>query len=103
MDPNQGGSVQFLPYLRQKLEGSPNVRKLRGHKVMLDGDLAALYEVETRRLNEQVRRNSERFPEAFMFQHSQAEWNAFGWQFATLKIGRGQHRKCLPYACTAPS
>ena len=85
------------------MEGSPNVRKLRGHKVMLDGDLAALYEVETRRLNEQVRRNSECFPEAFMFRLSQAEWNACGSQFATLKIGRGRHRKCLPYACTAPS
>ena len=85
------------------MEGSPNVRKLRGHKVMLDADPAALCEVETRRLNGQVRRNSERFPEAFMFQLSQAEWNALGSQFATLKIGRGQHRKCLPYACTAPS
>ena len=78
------------------MEGSPNVRKLRG----LEADLATLYDVETRRLNEQVRRNSERFPEAFMFQFSEAEWNAFGWQFATAKIGRGQHRKCLPYACT---
>ena len=81
------------------MEASPNVRKLRG----LDAGLATLYDVETRRLNEQVRRNSERFPEAFMFQLSQAEWNAFGWQFAAAKIGRGQNRKCLPYACTAPS
>lgn len=40
---------------------------IRGQKVMLDADLAELYEVETRRLNEQVRRNNERFPEDFMF------------------------------------
>ena len=66
---------------------------------MLDADPAVLYEVETRRPDEQVRRNSERFPEAFMFQLSQAERNAFGWQFAISKIGRVQHRKCLPYAC----
>lgn len=41
---------------------------IRGHKVMLDADLAALYEVTTRRLNEQVRRNIARFPADFMFQ-----------------------------------
>jgi len=67
---------------------------------MLDADLAALYGVETRRLNEQVRRNTERFPEDFMFALSQEEWNALRSQIATLKTGRGQHRKYLPYAFT---
>jgi len=47
---------------------------IRGQKVMLDADLAELYGVETRRLNEQVRRNSERFPEDFMFQLTDEEF-----------------------------
>lgn len=47
---------------------------LRGQKVMLDFDIAALYEVETRRLNEQVKRNAERFPEGFMFRITLKEW-----------------------------
>ena len=46
---------------------------IRGQKVMLDSDLAELYEVETRRLNEQVRRNKERFPEDFCFQLTQVD------------------------------
>lgn len=73
---------------------------LRGQKVILDADLAALYGVTTKRFNEQVRRNLERFPGDFMFQLTQAEWDALRSQFATLKTGRGQHRKYLPYAFT---
>lgn len=73
---------------------------LRGHKVILDADLAALYGVETRRLNEQVKRNIERFPEDFMFQLSAEEWNALRSQIAILKTGRGQHRKYRPLAFT---
>lgn len=73
---------------------------LRGQKVILDTDLAALYGVTTKRFNEQVRRNLERFPGDFMFQLSEAEWVALRSQFATLKTGRGQHRKYLPYAFT---
>jgi hypothetical protein len=73
---------------------------IRGQKVMLDSDLAALYGVETRRLNEQVRRNAERFPLDFVFQISSAEWDSLRSQFATLKTGRGQHRKYLPYVFT---
>lgn len=49
---------------------------LRGHKVMLDADLAALYGTTTKRLNEQVRRNRERFPEDFLFQLTHAEGEA---------------------------
>ena len=70
---------------------------VRGRKVMLDSDLAAVYDVPTKRLNEQVRRNAERFPEDFMFQLSAGEWSALRSQFATLKGGRGEHRKYLPY------
>lgn len=73
---------------------------IRGQKVILDADLAAIYGVETKRFNEQVRRNLERFPADFMFQITQAEWDALRSQFATLKMGRGQHRKYLPYAFT---
>lgn len=73
---------------------------LRGQRVIVDADLAALYGVETKRLNEQVRRNLERFPADFMFTLEQDEWEALRSQFATLKTGRGQHRKYLPYAFT---
>jgi len=73
---------------------------LRGHRVLLDADLAALYGVTTKRLNEQVRRNRDRFPEDFVFQLSQEEHEALRSQFATLKTGRGQHRKYLPYVFT---
>ena len=73
---------------------------IRGQKVMLDADLAELYGVEIRRLNEQVSRNSERFPEDFMFQLTAEEYESLRSQFATLKSGRGQHRKYMPYAFT---
>ncbi|MDR1996521.1 ORF6N domain-containing protein [Azonexus sp.] len=72
---------------------------IRGQKVLLDEDLAALYGVETRRLNEQVRRNAERFPTDFMFQLDDAEYAALISQIATSKPGRGGRRK-LPLAFT---
>jgi ORF6N domain len=73
---------------------------LRGQRVLLDAELAALYGVTTKRFNEQVRRNRERFPEDFMFQLTPEELTSLRSQFATLKEGRGQHRKYLPYAFT---
>ncbi len=66
---------------------------IRGEKVMLDSDLAALYEVETRVLNQAVTRNKERFPEDFMFQLTPEEDESLRSQIVTLKSGRGQHRK----------
>ena len=69
---------------------------IRGQKVILDRDLAELYEVEVKRLKEAVRRNIERFPEDFMFQLSREEYNSLRSQFASLK--RGAHTKYLPYA-----
>jgi len=66
---------------------------VRGHRVLLDADLAELYGVETRRLNEQVRRNLERFPEDFMFQLNAEEYAILISQFATSKAGRGGPRK----------
>ena len=74
---------------------------LRGHRVMLDRDLAELYGVALKRLNEQVKRNRERFPEDFMFQLTLEEGKAVIFsrsQFATLK--RGQNIKYRPYVFT---
>ena len=73
---------------------------LRRQRVLLDAELAALYGVTTKRFNEQVRRNRERFPDDFMFQLTAEESDSLRSQFATLKSGRGQHRKYLPYAFT---
>lgn len=74
---------------------------LRGQRVILDSDLARLYGVETRRLNEQVKRNARRFPVDFMFQLTPEEYNEIlRSQIAILKTGRGQHRKYMPYAFT---
>jgi hypothetical protein len=73
---------------------------LRGKQIMLDEDLAELYQVETKRLNEQVKRNHERFPEDFMFQLTEKEYESLRSQFATLETGRGKHRKYMPYTFT---
>jgi hypothetical protein len=71
---------------------------IRGHKVLLDSDLAQLYGVNIKRLNEQVKRNRDRFPADFMFRLTREEYDSLRSQFATLK--RGRHRKYLPYAFT---
>lgn len=71
---------------------------IRGQKVVLDNDLAALYQVSTKRLNEQVKRNLKRFPDDFMIRLTQEENNSLRSHFATLK--RGKHKKYLPYAFT---
>jgi hypothetical protein len=75
---------------------------VRGRQVMLDSDLAELYDVSTGRLNEQVKRNIERFPQDFMFQLTKKEWNEIYLrsQNATLNTGRGRHRKYLPFVFT---
>lgn len=65
---------------------------------MLDADLARLYQVPTKRLNEQVRRNLRRFPQDFMFRLTREEAEALRSQDAALNAGRGRHRKYLPYA-----
>jgi len=70
---------------------------IREHKVMLDGDLAGLYQVETRRLNEQVKRNVDRFPEDFMFQLTEKEWQGLKSQNATSSWGGRRKR---PYVFT---
>jgi len=72
---------------------------IRGEKVILDADLAALYGVETRRLNEQVARNIDRFPADFMLRLTRQELRALISHFATSNARRGGRRK-LPYAFT---
>lgn len=73
---------------------------IRGEKVMLDSDLAGLYEVSVKVLNQAVKRNIGRFPEDFMFQLTKEENESLRSQFVTLKKGRGEHRKYLPYVFT---
>lgn len=66
--------------------------ELRGKKVLLDSDLAELYEVETKVLNQAVSRNKERFPEDFMFELTQREWNNLRSQFVTSNAGGRRYR-----------
>lgn len=73
---------------------------VRGQKVMLDADLAELYGVQIRVLNQAVRRNLSRFPDDFMFQLSADEAVRLRSQTVTLETGRGRHRKYRPLAFT---
>jgi len=72
---------------------------LRGDKIILDSDLARVYGVSTRRLNEQVKRNIDRFPRDFMFKLTTHEFDILMSQFATSRFSHGGRRK-LPYAFT---
>lgn len=79
------------------------IHVIRGQRVMLDRDIAAFYGVETKRLNEKVKRNPKRFAgEDFMFQLTKEELDELlsRSQFATMKKGRGSNIKYLPYAFT---
>ena len=73
---------------------------IRGHRVMLDEDLASMYEVETKVLNQAVKRNIKRFPSDFMLRISSQEAGSLRSQIVTLKMQRGQHRKYAPYVFT---
>lgn len=89
------------------------IYEIRGERVMLDFDLASLYEVEIKVFNQAVKRNSKRFPDDFMFQLTKSEYDSLRSQIeasegtdslrsqiVTLKSGRGQHRKYMPFAFT---
>ena len=92
-------SPKPAPYTDESLEGL--IFTVRGKRVILDSDLAHIYGVPTKRLNEQVRRNAERFPPDFLIRLTASEKKEVQHlrsQFATLK--RGQHTKYLPYAFT---
>ena len=73
---------------------------IRNTQVMLDSDLAEIYNVKTKALNQAVKRNSERFPENFMFQITNNEFDNLRSQIVTIKNGRGTHKKYLPYVFT---
>jgi hypothetical protein len=73
---------------------------LRGKQIMLDEDLAELYRVETRVLNQAVKRNSERFPDDFMFQLSEKEYESLISQFVTSSLEEHGGRRKMPYAFT---
>jgi len=74
----------------------PPIYAVRKQQVVLDSDLAEMYGVETKRLNAAVRRNDAKFPLAFCFELTQQEFAALRSQNASLKPGRGEHRKYLP-------
>ncbi len=98
-------SDKYIGKDKQQLLGSleqveQHIHLIRGQKVMLDSDLAELYEIKTKRLNEQIKRNPDRFPEDFMFQLNHMEYDALRSQFVTLETGRGKHAKYLPYVFT---
>ncbi len=76
------------------------IYEIRGVKVMLDKDLAKLYQVTTGNLNKAVKRNIKRFPPDFMFQLTAEEWEDLRFQNGIIKKGRGEHTKYLPYAFT---
>ena len=76
------------------------IYEVRGVKVMLDKDLAELYQVTTGNLNKAVKRNIKRFPPDFMFQLNKEEWNSLRFQIGILDVGRGQYTKFLPHAFT---
>ena len=75
------------------------IYEIRGHKVMLDSDLARLYEIETKALNRAVKRNMDRFPEFFMFQLTEDEFNSLRYQIGTSNERKGG-RRYLPFVFT---
>jgi hypothetical protein len=87
--------------MSNKLSIRDKIHAIRGKQVMLDCDLATLYQVETKVLNQAVKRNKDRFPSDFMFQLTNEEYESLRSQFVTLKnLSRGQHRKYLPCVFT---
>lgn len=106
MKGTQSGEVG-MPVAADRI--TQTILTVRGLRVMLDNDLADLYQVETRALNQAVKRNIARFPADFMFRLTPEETSGLGQrldapalrsQNVTLKPGRGRHRKYLPYAFT---
>jgi len=76
------------------------IRWVRGRRVMLSQDLAEIYGVPVRQLNQAVKRNLDRFPKDFCFQLTKEEGATLRSQFVILETGRGQHAKYAPYAFT---
>ena len=76
------------------------IYSIRGQKVMLDADIAEIYGVETKRINEAVRNNPDKFPEDFLFELDTGEQDSLRSNISTLKKGRGRHRKYPPKVFT---
>jgi hypothetical protein len=87
---NKGKEITLSHHDIEKL-----IRTIRGQKVMVDFDLAMLYGVQNKRLNEQVKRNIKRFPDDFMFQLTKEEWNILRSQIATTKQSENQSNRIL--------
>ena len=97
------GIAVAMHRLMQKITNqfiSQKIYFVRGHRVMLDSDLAELYEVPAKALNQQVKRNPMRFPEDFMFRLTDEEYHSLRSQIVTLEKGRGKYRKYLPFVFT---
>jgi hypothetical protein len=93
---NSGDGLELLPIESIALR----IMSLRSRRVILDSDLASMYDIPTKRFNEAVKRSLAKFPDDFMFQLNDDEFASLRSQSATLKIGRGHHRKYAPYAFT---
>ena len=102
MDNNNTNTKEEKSLVNYNVEEIENlIYTIRGKQVMLDSDVAMLYHYETRKINQTVKRNIERFPEEFCFQLTEKEVEVLRSQFVILKKnGKGHHRKYLPYAFT---
>lgn len=93
---HRSGKAALIPV--ERIERT--ILRLRGHNVMLDADLAALYSVTTKRFNKQVKRNAQRFSPDFMFQLTQREYSDLRSQIATSRWAAHGGRRHLPYVFT---
>lgn len=91
MDKTKLKPISYLPITAEFIER--RIFLIRGQKVMLDSDLAALYRVPTKIFNQAVRRHKHRFPQDFMFQLNEREASVLRSQFVTLEKGRGRYSK----------
>ena len=87
---------------KEEIKVENMIYEIRGIQVMLDSDLAKLYQCKngTKTINQAVKRHIKRFPERFMFQLTEIEYKFLRSQTGTLKMGQGQHKKFLPYVFT---
>ena len=88
----------IIPYEAKDIKSL--IYTIRGKQVMLDSDVAKLFEYTTKDLNRNVKNNIERFPEYYCFQLTEEEYKLLRCKNFTLNNGRGQHRKYLPYVFT---
>jgi len=91
-------SKQSEKFSLQEIENK--ILTIRGIHVMIDSDIAEMYDVETKVLNQAVKRNIARFPDSFRFQLTEEETINLRSQSVTLESQRGKHRKYLPYVFT---